>query len=137
MNVFYLYNNVDSKIIGFYNLSGFIHKINNIAKENEDYDFSLLHQGECEDYVREYCQNIDLHIVPYLDRDSIETVIENLKFVTKDELHYLDDLINYVVSNYNGAIADSDETWNIIVEDLIYQYTSEHPDQYEQKKTYP
>lgn len=132
MKVFYLYNNVDSKIIGFYNHNGFIHKVNDFIKEN--HDLPSLQIEKCVDYVNNYCPNIDLHIVP-IDRNDIETVIEQLNFVTKNELHYLDDLINYVVSNYNESIKDSDETWNIIIEDLIYRYTSEHPDQYIQRTT--
>jgi hypothetical protein len=76
-----LVNNVENKVIA--NLTSdaeLIHKVRNIAVENEDFDFSIICLSEAKEYIEVYCDNLDLlvdsEVEEFLSNHSIE-VSEN------------------------------------------------------------
>lgn len=54
-------NNVENKIIfESSNDLEFIEFVRKIVIENEDYDFSVLGVSDAEEYIEEYCDNLEL-----------------------------------------------------------------------------
>ena len=58
--MFTIYNNVENKNIFVGSEKEFIYFVRQIAIENEDYDFSIICRAEAEDYIENYCDNLDL-----------------------------------------------------------------------------
>ena len=72
-----LVNNVENKVIA--NLTSdaeLIHKVRNIAVENEDFDFSIICLSEAKEYIEVYCDNLDLlvdsEVEEFLSNHAIE-----------------------------------------------------------------
>jgi len=72
-----LVNNLDNKVIANLNSDAeLIHKVRNIAIENEDFDFSIICLSEAKEYIEHYCDNLDLvvdsEVVQFLEDHGIE-----------------------------------------------------------------
>jgi hypothetical protein len=55
-----IYNNVEDKIIFEGTDNDFIDFVNVIRIENEDYDFSILGVSDAEEYIDDYCSNLEI-----------------------------------------------------------------------------
>jgi hypothetical protein len=76
-----LVNNLDNKVIANLNSDAeLIHKVRNIAVENEDNDLSILSLSEAKEYIEVYCHNLDLlidsEVEEFLNNHGTE-VLEN------------------------------------------------------------
>jgi hypothetical protein len=58
--MFKIYNNVEDKIIFEGNESEFIDFVEKLVIENEDYGFSVLGVSDAEEYIEDYCGNLEL-----------------------------------------------------------------------------
>jgi hypothetical protein len=76
-----LVNNLENKVIANLNSDAeLIHKVRNIAVENEDNDLSILSLSEAKEYIEVYCDNLDLlidsEVEEFLNNHGTE-VLEN------------------------------------------------------------
>jgi hypothetical protein len=76
-----LVNNLENKVIANLNSDAeLIHKVRNIAVENEDNDFSIISLSDAKEYIEVYCDNLDLlvdnEVEEFLVKHGIE-VLEN------------------------------------------------------------
>ena len=60
MKDYNIYNNIEGEIIFTGNEDEFIHFVRKIAVENHDDDMSIIRKGEAEDYIFNYCDNLEL-----------------------------------------------------------------------------
>ena len=70
-----VFNNVEGINIFQGTERSFIEFMKRIAIENEDFDFSIIGIGDAEEYITNYCGNLDLTIVN-LDTDEINKLKE-------------------------------------------------------------
>ncbi len=58
-----IFNNVEDKIIAELKTQAeFIDKVREIVIENEDFDYSILGIADAEEYIEDYCGNLELII---------------------------------------------------------------------------
>lgn len=53
-----LKNTVEDKILGVFTEQELVHKVREIAIENEDEELSIIKIGEALDYIETYCDNL-------------------------------------------------------------------------------
>jgi hypothetical protein len=102
-------NNLESEVIA--NLTSdaeLIHKVRNIAVENEDFDFSIICLSEAKEYIEVYCENLDLLI-----DSEVEQFLEDHAIEVQDNEpdHYVELMMdNHKCTEWNGKqyyISDS------------------------------
>lgn len=59
MKKYSIFNKVEDKHLGIFTEAEFVHKVRQIAVENDDAELSITCIGEAEDYLREYCSNLE------------------------------------------------------------------------------
>jgi hypothetical protein len=85
-----------------------IHKVRNIAVENEDFDFSIICLSEAKEYIEVYCENLDLVI-----DSEVEQFLEDHAIEVQDNEpdHYVELMMdNHKCTEWNGKqyyISDS------------------------------
>ena len=106
-----LVNNIESKVIANLNSDAeLIHKVRNIAVENEDFDFSIICLSEAKEYIEVYCSNLDLlidseveqfledHAIEVEDNEPdnyVELMMDNHKCTEwKDKQYYISDSLD-------------------------------------------
>jgi len=59
MEKYSIFNKVEKKHLGIFTEAEFVHRVRQIAVENDDAELSITCIGEAKDYLREYCSNLE------------------------------------------------------------------------------
>jgi len=54
-----IFNVIDNVDLGIFTEAEFVHRVRQIAVENDDEELSITCIGEAKDYLREYCPNLE------------------------------------------------------------------------------
>lgn len=104
-------NTVEDEVIGeFANVNDFVDFVNMIKNENEDFDFSILGKSDAEEYILDYCDNLELNITP----EKAELIEEVHGMLVNDILAgdstLLEELLSFV-PNHNLIEALPENEW--------------------------
>jgi hypothetical protein len=116
-----LVNNIECKVIAeLKSASELLDKIKRIAVENEDFDFSFISTSDVEEYVEDYCDNLELLQDSEVDKfisnhgieveenepdNYVELMMDNHKCIQwKDRQYYISDSL--VLTNDEEKIYD-------------------------------
>jgi hypothetical protein len=115
--MYYLFNSVESKLIAILKTdSELIDRVKLISVENEDFDFSILGVSDAEEYIEEYCGNLNLleviSIQDYANKigyDGKNPSITEIQDYAQEDLDwtiwdYPLDEFNDVIENHDGEI---------------------------------
>lgn len=106
-----LVNNIEGKVIAeLKSVSELLDKIKRIAVENEDFDFSFISTSDVEEYVEDYCDNLELLQDSEVDKfisnhgieveenepdNYVELMMDNHKCIQwKDKQYYISDSLD-------------------------------------------
>jgi hypothetical protein len=106
-----LVNNIEGKLIAeLKSVSDLLDKMKKIAFENEDFDFSFISISDVQEYIEDYCDNLELlqdsEVNKFLDSHGIEVeknepmnyvelMMDNHKCIQwKDKQYYINDSLD-------------------------------------------
>jgi hypothetical protein len=117
-------NTVDNKIIGKFNETEFIDFVSRIVKENDDDNYSVLGMSDAEEYIEDYCDNLEIvdeikyAVILNFESGKVEVLSLDNKPANLDsdefiELPTEDGGLGYNLSNCNYMVTDDITMYNL------------------------
>ena len=117
-------NTVEDKIIGKFNETEFIDFVSRIVKENDDDNYSVLGMSDAEEYIEDYCDNLEIvdeikyAVILNFESGKVEVLSLDNKPANLDsdefiELPTEDGGLGYNLSNCNYMVTDDITMYNL------------------------